>query len=67
MFEQFVYETRPFAYLATALAAQLNATNTLTTLSSWLLAGCMVLVLYWRYENRRQRSISPSRVKPARK
>jgi hypothetical protein len=52
MLEQFVYESRPFAFLATAIAAHVHAPNTFTNVFATVLGACMLIVLYWRYENR---------------
>jgi hypothetical protein len=64
--EQVLYETRPFVFLATAVAAHIYAPNAFTNTFAFLLAGCMALVIYWRYENRYM-TPSPARRKPLQK
>jgi hypothetical protein len=66
MLEQVLYETRPFVFLATALAAHLYAPNALTNVFAFVLAGCMGMVIYWRYENRFL-NVSPARRKQRRR
>ncbi len=63
MFEQFLYESRPFAFLATAIASFVKAPNLSTNIFAFLLAVCMLMVLYWRYENR-YTNTSPARRRP---
>lgn len=52
MIERFIYEMRPFMYLGGAFTAHtLNSTPS-TNVFVGLLAACMGMVLYWRYQNR---------------
>ena len=52
MIEQFIYESRPFAYLATSFTAFMYAPNRFTNGFAALLAASMFFILYWRYQNR---------------